>query len=83
MDFNLESARIAKKIVPDEKEKRDMLIYLLWKIGHLSNQEIGSFFGVTYSAVSKVVSAFHGRVQAEAELGAKFDMLYSQFKVRT
>lgn len=81
LGFDLKSARKAKKIAPDEKEKRDMLIYLLWKIGGLPNKEIGSLLGVTYSTVSKVVSAFGGRVQAEKGLRAKFEYLNSQFKV--
>jgi hypothetical protein len=51
LDFDLESARKSKKIAPGEKEKRDMLIYLLWKTGGLSNQEIGSLLGVTYSTL--------------------------------
>jgi hypothetical protein len=31
LGFDLEIARKAKKIAPDEKEKRNMLMYLLWK----------------------------------------------------
>jgi REP element-mobilizing transposase RayT len=81
LSFNLESALKAKRIAPDEKEKRDMLIYFLWKTGGMPNKEIGPLLGVTYSTVSKVVSAFGGRVQAEKELRAKFEHLNSQFKV--
>lgn len=81
LGFDLEAARKAKKIAPGEKEKRDMLIYLLWKTGGLSNQEIGSLTGVTYSLVSKVVSTFGDRVQTERKTRAKFENLKSQFKV--
>lgn len=81
LGFDIESARSAKRIAPGEKEKRDMLIYLLWKTGRLSNQQIGDFMGVTYSTVSKVVSVFSGRVQVEIDLRTKFDMLNPQFKV--
>jgi REP element-mobilizing transposase RayT len=81
LNLDLKSARKVKKIAPGEKEKRDMLVYLLWKTGGLTNKEIGSLLGVTYSTVSKVVSAFGGRVQAEKGLRAKFEYLNSQFKV--
>lgn len=81
LGFDLESACKAKKIAPGEKEKRDMLIYLLWKTGGLSNQEIGSLLGITYSTVSKVANAFGARAQAEREVRAKFENLNSQFKV--
>lgn len=81
LEFDLASARIAKKIAPGEKEKRDMLIYLLWKTGRLSNKEIGAFLGVTYSTISKVVSAFSARVQVDENLLDKFDQLNSRCRV--
>ncbi|MFH2092803.1 MAG: transposase [Pseudomonadota bacterium] len=81
LGFDLESACIGKKIAHDEKEKRDMLIYLLWKTGHLSNQEIGNLFGLTYSSVSKVVSIFGSRVRSEKRVRIQFERLNSQFKV--
>lgn len=79
--FDLESACITKKIASGEKEKRDMLIYLLRKTGYLSNNEIGSLLGVTYSTVSKIVSAFAIRIKTEKEVRDKFEALNSQFKV--
>jgi hypothetical protein len=81
LGFDLESARKAKKIAPWKKEKRDMLIYLLWKTGGQSNKEIGTLLGVTYSTVSKVISAFGARVKTEKGLRGKFEYLSSQFKV--
>ncbi len=81
LSFDLESARKAKRIDPGEKEKRDMLIYFLWKSGGLPAKEIGLLLGITYSTVSKVVSSFGGRVQNEKELGDKVESLNSQFKV--
>ena len=81
LGFDLEAARKAKRISSGEKENRDILIYLLWKRGGLSNQEIGALLGVTYSMVSKVVSTFEDRVQAESNVRAKIKNLNSQFKV--
>jgi predicted transcriptional regulator len=70
-----------KRSHPAEKENRDILIYLLWKRGGLSNQEIGALLCVTYSMVSKVVSTFGDRVQAESKVRDKIKNLNSQFKV--
>ncbi len=81
LGFDLTSARKAKRIAPEQKEKRDMLIYLLWKTGRLSNRHIGAMLGVTYSTVSKVVSVFQGRVQTDRKLRIEFDRLNSLFKV--
>lgn len=81
LGFDMESARNAKRIAPGEKEKRDMIIHLLWKTGRLSNRQIGSMLGMNYSTVSKVVSVFSGRVRTDMELKGKWDLLNSQFKV--
>lgn len=79
--FDLESARRAKRITPVEKEKRDMLIFLLWKTGRLSNKQIGNLMGVTYSTVSKIISAFDDRIKKDYQLQAQYDTLYALFKV--
>ena len=81
LDFDLEAARNSKKIGIGEKDKRDVLIHLLWKTGRMSNQEIGSCFRLTYSSISKIVSSVNDRIQNEKNLKAQFDVLNSQFKV--
>ena len=43
-----------------DKLNRDLLIYLLWQLGQLTNQQIGEKFGLSYSAVSQRVSNFKG-----------------------
>jgi REP-associated tyrosine transposase len=84
LNLNVEAARNAKRIDADEKDKRDLLIYFLWKTGCLSNREIGAFFGLTYSAVSYCVKAINDRIGVEKSLKEKYNKLYlhySQFKV--
>jgi putative transposase len=81
LGFDLEAARNAKKIGAEEKDKRDLLIYLLWKIGRLSNSEIGAFFGLTYSAISKRVRVITDRISTEQRLKDKYQTLKSQIKV--
>jgi putative transposase len=81
LKFNLEAARNGKKIGAGEKDKRDMLIYLLWKSGRLSNREIGSYVGLTYSAISRRVKVINDRILAEQSLQNEYQMLKSQIKV--
>jgi len=81
LDFNLEAARNAKKIGPAEKDKRDLLIYLLWKTGRLSNREIGAYFGLTYSAISRRVKVANNRISEDKRLKGKYQRLKSQIKV--
>ena len=81
LKFNLEAAQNGKKIGAGEKDKRDLLIYLLWKTGRLSNREIGAYFGLTYSAISRRVKVIKDKISAEQRLKDKYQMLKSQIKV--
>lgn len=53
LDFIRHCLRISKSI----KDDRDLLIYLVWKICILSNEETGRLFRMTYSAVSRILSS--------------------------
>jgi putative transposase len=81
LGFNLEAARNAKKIGTGEKDNRDLLIYLLWKTERLSNREIGAYFGLTYSSISRRVKVINDRVSVEQKLRDKYQILKSQIKV--
>ncbi len=81
LGFDLEAARASKKIAPGEKDKRDLLIYLLWSTGRLSNKEIGFYFGLSYSAISRRVKIIHDKISAEEKIRNKFQRLKSQIKV--
>jgi DNA-binding CsgD family transcriptional regulator len=64
-----------------DKQKRDLLIYLLWKTGGLSNAQIGDLFGVSHSAVSHAVRSIKNKMQHDGNIVAKFKQLNSQFKL--
>jgi putative transposase len=81
LGVDLKKLRDQKRINSNDKDQRDMLIYLLWQTKRLSNQGIGDFFGLTYSAVSKIVNRFNDRVRDERGLKVKLNRLLSQFKV--
>jgi hypothetical protein len=82
LEVDLESMHGHKRLrSPDLKEQRDIVIYLLWKTGRLSNQTIGSMLGVTYSAVSKIVGGINERIRSDNTLRNKINQINSQFKV--
>lgn len=81
LDFDFKAAAAAGKgIPPADRDKRDLLIYLLWESGQLTNQEIGSFFGLTYSSVSRRVTEIRKRLQQKKEFNDAFESLKSQIK---
>ncbi len=64
-----------------EKDQRDLLIYLIWKTGRLTNARIGALFAVTYSSVSHSVKAAKSKLKQNPKLRAKFNVLNSLFKI--
>jgi putative transposase len=63
------------------KEKRDVLIYWLWKTGPFTNAQIGKHFGLTYSAVSHSVQGIKKKLRTDKELRSLFGRLNSQFQL--
>jgi chromosomal replication initiation ATPase DnaA len=62
-------------------QSRDMLLYLIWQLGIQTNQEIGEFFGLTHSAVSRRVSLFKDALKKDAALRQGVDQLKSKIKL--
>ncbi len=79
--FDLQSARSGKRLRKGEKEKRDLLIYLLCKTGRLSNQTIGGMLAITYSAVSKSISGLNDRMRVDKKLKDEYKVVDSQLSV--
>jgi REP element-mobilizing transposase RayT len=70
-----------ERVTGVDKEKRDLLVYLLWTAGGLSNAQIGHLFGISYSAVSHAVRSIKGKMQRDGKVAAKFKQINSQFKL--
>jgi len=70
----LKSTRIPEA----DKLNRDLLIYLLWHIGQITNQQIGERFGLTYSAVSRRVQIFKDLLRNSQALQNKYNRIKSQ-----
>ena len=66
----------------DLKERRDLLIYLLWKTGRFSNQAFGNMLGVTYSAVRKIVGSLNEHIRSDKDVRDMLNQINSLFKVR-
>jgi REP element-mobilizing transposase RayT len=64
-----------------EKDRRDLLLYMIWKSGQLSNERIGQLFGLSYSAVSHAVKSLEAHMKENPELKKKYNQLNSQFKL--
>jgi REP element-mobilizing transposase RayT len=77
LDFCRESTRISKSAKTD----RDMLIYMIWQLGVVTNQEIGDKFGLTYSAVSQRVRVIKEMFSKDKQLEQKYRFIKSLIKI--
>ncbi len=78
---NPEHFRKSKRVSKADTLNRDLLIYLLWQLGQLTNQQIGEKFGLTYSTVSQRVSIIKGLLIKNQALRNKFIQIKSQMKI--
>jgi hypothetical protein len=76
-----EHFRKSKRISKADKLNRDLLIYLLWQLGQLTNQQIGENFSLSYSAVSQRVSNFKGLLIKNKALRNKFNQVKLLIKI--
>jgi putative transposase len=81
--LNCDVQRFVKvgRVSGPEKDKRDLMIYLLWKTGGFSNDQIGRLFGVSYSAVSHAVGSLRNKLRDNPKLIEIFNEVNSQFKL--
>ena len=55
MDFDLDRSKKRRRVLQKDSLNRDLLLYLLWETGLMTNAEIGEVFGLAASSVSRRV----------------------------
>jgi len=78
---DLKAMKEANRVSTQDKENRDLLIYVLWKTGTVTNSKIGDLFGITYSSVSHSVKSTRLKLEKNRQLKNKFNRIYSLFKM--
>ena len=43
----------ARRLGGDERDKRDIIVWFLWRSGSYTNRQIGEYIGLTESSVSR------------------------------
>jgi len=81
LNCNLEHFRKAARVSQSDILDRDMLIYLMWQSGQLTNLQIAEKFGLTYSAVSRRVGVFKHLLSKSTTLQNKFNRVKSVIKI--
>jgi len=78
---DVEDFRRSPKIGKKEKDKRDLLLYILWELGIYSGREIGEVFGLGYSSVSRRAHMVRERIQKDKVLKKEFKDIKSKIKI--
>ncbi len=71
----------ATRILKSVKADRDLLIYIAWQLGVVTNREIGEQFGLAYSAVSQRVSVIREMLSKDMQLERKYRHIKSLIKI--
>ncbi len=81
LELDMKSIVAGKRVGTIHRDRRDVLLYFLWKTGRFSNKEIGSHFGLSYSSVSQRAKIMNLKIPKEKRLQDQYDSLKSQIKV--
>ena len=73
--------RNAVRISKVDKERRDLLIYLLWDTELFTNYQIGNNLGLAYSTVSQIVGHVRQRLLENTELQRRVEEVKAISKV--
>ena len=81
LNYKLEQFQKTARVSQSDILDRDMLIYLMWQSGQLTNVQIAEKFGLTYSAVSRRVGVFKNMLNKNKILQKKLNRVKSLIKI--
>ena len=81
VQIDLDKCVQAKRLRGIDKHKRDLLVYLLWNKGLMTNEQLGRVFNISNSAVSHSVKVFKEKMINDKKVKNQFDKLNSQFRL--
>ncbi|MCP4252842.1 MAG: hypothetical protein GY775_05445 [Candidatus Scalindua sp.] len=80
LECNISRLIDPKRISGHEKDKRDILIYVLWQTGLYRNYEIAKIFDLSYSSISKQVNNIKLKLKKELQIRKIYKKVNSLFK---
>jgi REP element-mobilizing transposase RayT len=81
VQIDLDNCVQAKRLRGIDKHKRDLLVYLLWNKGLMTNEQLGRVFNISNSAVSHSVKRFKEKMINDKKVKTQFEKLNSQFRL--
>ncbi len=81
VQIDLDKCVQAKRLHGIDKHKRDLIVYLLWNKGLMTNEQLGRLFNISHSAISHSVKIFKEKMVNDKEVKNQFETINSQFKL--
>ena len=81
VQVDLDKCVQAKRLHGTDKHKRDLIVYLIWNKGLMTNEQLGRLFNISHSAVSHSVKTFKKKMINDKKAKNQFDKINSQFKL--
>ncbi|MGM0454080.1 MAG: hypothetical protein ACQERN_13035 [Thermodesulfobacteriota bacterium] len=81
LDLDMKKCLQSGRLRGEDKQKRDLLLYLIWNTGLMTNAELGKHFAMSYSAVSHSVASIKKQIHQNEQLKSWLEQINSQFKV--
>jgi REP element-mobilizing transposase RayT len=81
LGLDIAGLREKRRITKEDKDRRDMLIYFLWETGKVSNQNIASILGLTYSNISRRAKLCKAHLDSDKRMRSDYQKFKSQIKV--
>ena len=81
VQIDLDKCIQGKRLRGIDKHKRDLLVYLLWNKGVMTNERLGRVFNISHSAVSHSVKVFKEKMINDKKVKNQFDVINSQFRL--
>ena len=80
VQVDLDKCVQAKRLRGIDKHKHDLLVYLLWNKGLMTNEQLGRVFNISNSAVSHSVKVFKEKMINDKKVKNQFDKINSQYR---
>lgn len=81
LDCKVEEFRLSRRIGKGDKDKRDLMLYLLWETGRYKGYEIGDLLGLGYSSVSRRAIMTKERKDRDKALQRQYKQIKSLIKM--
>jgi len=80
LDCDINYFKESGRINGEARDKRDVILYLLWEAGKYSNQEVGELMGLTYSSVSR--RAHHIKMLIRSQQSSNAKKMYERLRTK-